>query len=135
VVQIETRSQLQITSMEQQQWRISVCFVPKSWTGTISSRNVYVLLLLLVQVENYDSEAAQTIELPDASERAAIAADPLASLERKTVQAQAAAEGKQQLVRLAVDSNAKHKDEFALNKQLRAKLRASKKVDAHLDKK
>ena len=86
-------------------------------------------------MEQYDAEDAQTIELPDANERAAIAADPLASLERKTIQAQAAAEGKQQLVQLAVEANAKHKDEFALNKQLRAKLRASKKVDAQLDKK
>lgn len=38
------------------------------------------------KVESYDADDAQTIEIPDANERAAAAADPLASLERKTIQ-------------------------------------------------
>lgn len=38
------------------------------------------------------------------------------------------------MVTLAADSEAKHRDEYALNKALRAKLRASKKEDAALDK-
>lgn len=38
------------------------------------------------KIEQYDAEDAQTIELPDANEQAAQAADPLASLEKKTIQ-------------------------------------------------
>lgn len=38
------------------------------------------------KIEQYDAEDAQTIELPDANERAVLSADPLASLERKTIQ-------------------------------------------------
>lgn len=85
------------------------------------------------KVEQYDADDAQTIELPDANERAAIAADPLASLERKTVQAEQAAQGRQQLQVLAVQSNERNLDSYNLNKQLRAAMRASKKADAQLD--
>jgi hypothetical protein len=38
------------------------------------------------KIESYDADDAQTIEIPDANERAAVSADPLASLERKTIQ-------------------------------------------------
>jgi coiled-coil domain-containing protein 130 len=37
------------------------------------------------KIESYDADDAQTIEIPDANERAAISSDPLASLERKTI--------------------------------------------------
>jgi coiled-coil domain-containing protein 130 len=37
------------------------------------------------KIETYDAGDAQTIEIPDANERAAVSADPLASLERKTI--------------------------------------------------
>lgn len=85
------------------------------------------------KIEQYDADDAQTLELPDANERAAIAADPLASLERKTIHAQQAAEGRQQLQVLAVQSNDRNQDPYNLNKQLRAAMRARKKVDAQLD--
>jgi len=75
----------------------------------------------------------QTIELPDPNERAAIASDPLASLERKTLQAQAAASGRAQLVSIAADREAKGRDPYSLNKTLRAAMRQSKKADAQLD--
>lgn len=86
-------------------------------------------------MESYEAEDAQTLEIPDAKERAAIAADPLASLERTTLQAQAAAAGRQQLVGLAQDSEAKHKDDYALNRVLREGMRARRKEAAALDTK
>jgi hypothetical protein len=86
-------------------------------------------------VESYDAEDAQTLEIPDAKERAAIAADPLASLERSTLQKQAAVVGRQQLVGLAQDSEAKHRDDYGLNRALREGMRARKKEAAALDTK
>eukprot|EP00882_Tetradesmus_deserticola_P008306 GHRQ01008756.1.p1 GENE.GHRQ01008756.1~~GHRQ01008756.1.p1 ORF type:complete len:304 (+),score=118.81 GHRQ01008756.1:74-913(+) len=87
------------------------------------------------KVETYDADDAQTVELPDANERAAVSADPLASLERKTIQAQQAAEGRAQLTVLAQQSEQRHRDGYSLNKQLREALRQSKKADAKVDAK
>jgi coiled-coil domain-containing protein 130 len=75
----------------------------------------------------------QTIELPDANERAAIASDPLASLERQTLQARKAASGRAQLVALTAEREAKGKDPYSLNKTLRAAMRQAKKKDRQLD--
>eukprot|EP00877_Chromochloris_zofingiensis_P001314 jgi/Chrzof1/11183/Cz05g27070.t1 len=85
------------------------------------------------KIEAFTAEDAETIELPDDNERAALSADPLARLERSTLQAQAAASGRAQLLSLAEESELKHKDDYKLNKALRAKLRAAKKEDAKLD--
>ncbi|KAF8073093.1 NPF8.3 [Scenedesmus sp. PABB004] len=82
------------------------------------------------KVEAYDAADAQTVELPDAGERAAAAADPLASLEARTVSAARAAAGRASLVSLARESEARGADPYALNKQLRAAMRASKKASA-----
>lgn len=84
------------------------------------------------KVETYEAEDAGTVQLPDEAERHAIASDPLASLERSTLQQRAAATGRAELVALATDREAK-RDGYALNKQLRAALRASKKEDKRLD--
>lgn len=75
----------------------------------------------------------QTIELPDANERAAVAADPLASLERQTLNARKAASGRAQLVALTAEREAKGRDPYSLNKTLRAAMRQHKKRDAQLD--
>lgn len=75
----------------------------------------------------------QTKELPDANERAAVAADPLASLERQTLQARKAASGRAQLVALAAEREEKGRDPYSLNKTLRAAMRQAKKKDAQLD--
>lgn len=75
----------------------------------------------------------QTIELPDANERAAIASDPLASLERSTLAAERAASGRNQLVALAAEREAKGRDPYSINKQLRAAMRQHKKAHAALD--
>eukprot|EP00879_Flechtneria_rotunda_P004471 GHRR01004725.1.p1 GENE.GHRR01004725.1~~GHRR01004725.1.p1 ORF type:complete len:306 (+),score=96.21 GHRR01004725.1:283-1200(+) len=85
------------------------------------------------KIETYDAGDAQTIEIPDANERVEIAADPLASLERKTIQAQQAAEGRQQLAVLAAESQERNLNGYSLNKQLRAVLRQSKTADAKVD--
>jgi hypothetical protein len=52
-----------------------------------------------------------------------------------TVQAQKAAEGRAQLTTLAQQSEARNRDGYSLNKQLRAALRQSKKADAKVDAK
>jgi coiled-coil domain-containing protein 130 len=75
----------------------------------------------------------QTVELPDANERAAVAADPLATLERTTLAAEHAAAGRASLTALAADREVKGRDGYSLNKQLRAAMRSSKKADAKLD--
>lgn len=84
------------------------------------------------KVETYDPEDAGTVELPDEAERHALQADPLASLERTTVQQRAAASGRAALAALAAEREEK-RDGYALNKRLRAALRASKKEDARLE--
>ncbi len=85
------------------------------------------------KVESYKAEDAQTVEIPDAAERAAVSADPLARLEHSTASAARAAGGRATLVALARDAAARGTDPYSLNKQLRAALRASKKSDAQLD--
>lgn len=75
----------------------------------------------------------QTIELPDANERAAVASDPLASLERTTLQARQAASWRAQLVAIAADREAKGKDPYSLNKTLRTAMRQARRRDAALD--
>lgn len=84
------------------------------------------------KVEAYDAADAETLALPSAEERHAVASDPLASLERATLQQRAAAGARARLEALAADRDNK-RDGYALNKQLRAALRASKKEDAALD--
>lgn len=51
------------------------------------------------------------------------------------LQAQQAAESRAQLTVLAQQSEARHRDGYSLNKQLRAALRQSKKTDAQVDAK
>lgn len=48
-------------------------------------------------------------------------------------QAQKAAEGRAQVFELQQQSEERNKDSYKLNKQLRAAMRQSKKVDAQLD--
>lgn len=82
--------------------------------------------------EGYDPADAGLPQLQDEAERAAIASDPLAALERSTAHAREAAGGRAALAALAADREAK-RDGYSLNKRLRAALRASKQEDARLD--
>jgi hypothetical protein len=78
----------------------------------------------------------QTVELPDPNERAVLSTDPLATLERTTVAAQRAAEGRAGLVVLAADREAKWgggSNGYALNRRLRDTMRQHKQADARLD--
>lgn len=84
------------------------------------------------KVEDYDPADAGTVQFPDEAERHAVASDPLASLERSTLQARAAVSARAELAALAAEREAK-RDGYALNKRLRAALRDSKKEDAALD--
>lgn len=84
------------------------------------------------KVESYDAEDAGTAALPDEAEREAVRRDPLRRLERDTLAAAAAATGRAALAAIAEDREDK-RDGYALNKKLRAALRASKKADAALD--
>ncbi|KAK2997929.1 hypothetical protein RJ639_024800, partial [Escallonia herrerae] len=79
------------------------------------------------KVEEYDVEDAETMELPvDEGERSKLS-DPFYRLEHQDGDLKKKKEAAPVLVRLQQVSDARHSDDYALNKALRARLRSQKK--------
>lgn len=78
------------------------------------------------KVEEYDVEDAETLELPADEEKGKLA-DPFYRLEHQEGDLQKKKEAEPVIVRLQRVSDARHADDYALNKALRAKLRGQKK--------
>ncbi|KAM7271915.1 hypothetical protein ACFE04_031129 [Oxalis oulophora] len=78
------------------------------------------------KVEEFDVEDAETFELPADEERGKLA-DPFYRLEHQEEDLQKKKEAEPVLVRLQRVSDARHSDDYALNKALRARLRGQKK--------
>lgn len=78
------------------------------------------------KTEDYDVEDAETLELPASEERGKLA-DPFYRLEHQEVDLQKKKEVEPVLVRLQRVSDARHSDDYSLNKALRAQLRTQKK--------
>ncbi|KAJ4839852.1 hypothetical protein Tsubulata_030152 [Turnera subulata] len=76
--------------------------------------------------EEFDVEDAETLELPADEERGKLA-DPFYRLEHQEQDLQKKKEAEPVLVRLQRVSDARHSDDYALNKALRAQLRSQKK--------
>ncbi|XP_004496207.1 uncharacterized protein [Cicer arietinum] len=78
------------------------------------------------KTEDFDVEDAETFELPADEERGKLA-DPFYRLEHQEEDLKKKKEAEPVLVRLQRMSDARHSDDYALNKSLRAKLRNQKK--------
>jgi len=78
------------------------------------------------KIEEYDIEDAETFALPADEERGKLA-DPFYRLEHQEEDLQKKKEAEPVLVRLQRVSDARHSDDYALNKALRAQLRNQKK--------
>lgn len=78
------------------------------------------------KVEEYDVEDAETLLLPVEEEKSKLA-DPFYRLEHQEEDLKKKKEAEPVLVRLQRVSYARHSDDYALNKSLRAKLRNQKK--------
>ncbi|KAF5751954.1 hypothetical protein HS088_TW02G00973 [Tripterygium wilfordii] len=78
------------------------------------------------KTEEFDIEDAETFELPADEERGKLA-DPFYRLEHQEEDLKKKKEAEPVLVRLQRESDARHSDDYALNKALRAKLRSQKK--------
>ncbi|PON87034.1 CWC16 protein [Trema orientale] len=78
------------------------------------------------KTEVYDIEDAETLELPADEERGKLA-DPFYRLEHQEQDLKKKNEAEPVLVRLQQFSDARHADDYALNKALRAQLRGQKK--------
>ncbi|KAJ1403149.1 CWC16 protein [Sesbania bispinosa] len=78
------------------------------------------------KTEDFDVEDAETFELPADEERGKLA-DPFYRLEHQEEDLKKKKEAEPVLVRLQRLSDAKHSDDYALNKSLRARLRSQKK--------
>ncbi|KAI5678680.1 hypothetical protein M9H77_09630 [Catharanthus roseus] len=78
------------------------------------------------KTEEYDVEDAETLLLPVDEERSKLA-DPFYRLEHQEEDLKKKKEAEPVLVRLQRVSDARHSDDYALNKALRAKLRSQKK--------
>lgn len=76
--------------------------------------------------EDYDIEDAETLLLPADEDRSKLA-DPFYRLEHQEEDLQKKKEAEPVLVRLQRVSDARHSDDYALNKALRAQLRGQKK--------
>lgn len=86
------------------------------------------------KVEEYAAEDAETLELPNGREKKEVE-DPLEELEVKQLKQAKIREGYRQLNDLREDIEVRHKNDYNLNKNLRASLRAAKKADkARCDK-
>lgn len=84
------------------------------------------------KVEEYTAADAEVMELADDEEKAKLN-DPFYKLEAGEAAKVKAVQTKGQLIELKDACDEKHKDNYSLNKALRAQLRASKKEDAKLD--
>ncbi|KAI4313977.1 hypothetical protein L6164_026920 [Bauhinia variegata] len=78
------------------------------------------------KTEDFDVEDAETFELPADEERGKLA-DPFYRLEHQEQDLKKKKEAEPVLVRLQRMSDARHSDDYAINKSLRAQLRAQKK--------
>ncbi|XP_028776401.1 coiled-coil domain-containing protein 130 [Neltuma alba] len=78
------------------------------------------------KTEVYDVEDAETLELPADEERGKLS-DPFYRLEHQEQDLKKKKEAEPVLVRLQRLSDARHSDDYALNKSLRAQLRSQKK--------
>ncbi|KAF2310918.1 hypothetical protein GH714_018520 [Hevea brasiliensis] len=78
------------------------------------------------KTEEFDVEDAETFALPADEERGKLA-DPFCRLEHQAVDLQKKKEAEPVLVLLQRISDARHSDDYALNKALRARLRSQKK--------
>ncbi|XP_043717231.1 coiled-coil domain-containing protein 130 [Telopea speciosissima] len=78
------------------------------------------------KTEDFDIEDAETFELPADEERGKLA-DPFYRLEHQEEDLKKKKEAEPVLVRLQRVSDARHSDDYALNKALRARLRQQKK--------
>ncbi|AES62085.1 putative CWC16 protein [Medicago truncatula] len=78
------------------------------------------------KTEDFDVEDAETFELPADEERGKLA-DPFYRLEHQEEDLKKKKQAEPVLVRLQRMSDARHSDDYALNKSLRAKLRSQKK--------
>ncbi|XP_042491050.1 coiled-coil domain-containing protein 130 [Macadamia integrifolia] len=78
------------------------------------------------KTEDFDIEDAETFELPADEERGKLA-DPFYRLEHQEEDLKKKKEAEPVLVRLQRESDARHSDDYALNKALRARLRQQKK--------
>ncbi|KAK7343895.1 hypothetical protein VNO77_12997 [Canavalia gladiata] len=78
------------------------------------------------KTEDFDVEDAETFELPADEERGKLA-DPFYRLEHQEEDLKKKREAEPVLVRLQRLSDARHSDDYALNKSLRAQLRTQKK--------
>ncbi|KAF5764061.1 putative saf4/Yju2 protein [Helianthus annuus] len=78
------------------------------------------------KVEEFDTEDAETMALPVDEERSKLA-DPFYRLEHQEEDLKKKKEAEPLLVRLQRVSDARHLDDYAINKSLRAKLRSQKK--------
>lgn len=87
----------------------------------------------LVQVEAYTAQDAEVMELEDRAEAAEAAADPFRKLERGDADKRKAVEAAKQLSMLVADSQVKHRDDYAINKELRRRNRGLRKDEAQRD--
>lgn len=78
------------------------------------------------KIEEYDAEDAETLVLPVDDDRSKLA-DPFKRLEHQEGDMKKKKEAEPVLVRLQRVSDARHSDDYALNKSLRARLRDQKK--------
>lgn len=78
------------------------------------------------KVEEFDTEDAETMVLPVEEEKSKLA-DPFYRLEHQEEDLRKKKEAEPLLVRLQRVSDARHLDDYSLNKSLRAKLRSQKK--------
>ncbi|PIN23680.1 C2C2-type Zn-finger protein [Handroanthus impetiginosus] len=78
------------------------------------------------KVEEYDAEDAETLLLPVDDDRSKLA-DPFKRLEHQEGDIKKKKEAEPVLVRLQRISDARHSDDYGLNKSLRARLRGQKK--------
>ncbi|XP_076941117.1 uncharacterized protein LOC143610551 [Bidens hawaiensis] len=78
------------------------------------------------KVEEFDTEDAETMALPVDEERSKLA-DPFYRLEHQEEDLKKKKEAEPLLVRLQKVSDARHLDDYSINKSLRAKLRSQKK--------
>ncbi|XP_019180047.1 PREDICTED: coiled-coil domain-containing protein 130-like [Ipomoea nil] len=78
------------------------------------------------KTEEYEAEDAETMVLPVEEDRSKLA-DPFYRLEHQEEDIKKKKEAEPRLVRLQKVSDARHSDDYALNKALRARLRGQKK--------
>ncbi|KAK9861207.1 hypothetical protein WJX84_011653 [Apatococcus fuscideae] len=85
------------------------------------------------KAEAYTAEDAGVMELDDPAEAAAAARDPFTKLERGDADKRKAAEAARELSMLVADSRVKHRDDYAINKELRRRNRGLRKEEAGRD--